>query len=622
MTTSLKFVGPADLSLGNIRISGANGLVQQWMATPEQRTMFKPNINPGYYIAEIEPAGVSARSVVFAVEAGQANIVSLPDFSFLTANGSGTTFLGVKDPDQAMTSLFGYKAIERRVYPLDTSGSYFESIAAHKFLDDHQTHTSAKSPEVRLLSVGLSMEQPNRREGWSAFGGSFSAELAAGAVALNIVPPVDWTAHSGRRARLTVAIEGVRIERLLLPLYRGGTTVRLTASPSSANDVTLDVTPSDPAIRALWRAIDAGTRDHAAAVRDQILKVKGPEPISALEAADPWEAMLAGLLYLRFPEQFGPLSSEWADALCKIHPWAADSYVIRAKQASAAVALAPESMAEKAALAVRMLTKAQSRGSPYFTLSNQFFNELVESLMTFDALGASARAAIERAVRRWRRELPLQLSAGTSFSWVSRDPELLKTERILAPKRKVSGRLRANDTAIIFKGLIKGGTISVETQTATAPKRVEADPSLSMARSEAEYSRSADNGIPEDCPALHRKITSPDDPNHGRFGGKARVGGFSLFPHFLEDNAKAVAVQLLVEADDASLLTVGDSAWFCLHPTFFPDWVRVYFRGRTAVLPVKAWGGFTVGVWLPSQNIELEYDLAAAPDAPTIIRTR
>lgn len=622
MTTSLKFVGPADLSLGNIRISGVKGLVQEWMATPEQRTMFDPNIMPGYYIAEIEPAGVSARSVVFAVEPGQANTVSIPDFSFLTANGSGTTFIGVKDPDEAMKSLFGFTPMERLDSALGISKAPSESGSPRNVTDNLKNYAPVKSPEVRLLSVGLSMEQPERREGWSAFAGSFSAELSAGAVALNIVPPADWTPQSGRRARLTVAIEGVRIERLLLPLYRGGTTVRLTASPASANDVTLDVTPSDPAIRALWRAIDAGTRDHASAVRDQILKVKGPAPITALEAADPWEAMLAGLLYLRFPEEFGPLSAEWADTLCKMHPWAADSYVIRAKQASAAVALAPDSMAKNAVLAARMLTKAQSRGSPYFTLSNQFFNELVESLMTFEALGSSARAAIERAVRRWRRELPLQRSAGTNFSWVSRDPELLKTQRILAPKRKVSGRLRANDTAIIFKGLIRGGAISFETQTATAPKRAEVIPSVSPPPINVAHSRSVDMGVPEDCPALRRKIISPDDPNLGRFGGKALVRGFRLFPHFLEDNAKTVAVQLIVEANDTSLLTVGDSAWFCLHPTFFPDWVRVYFRGRTAVLPVKAWGGFTVGVWLPSQDIELEYNLASAPDAPMIIRTR
>ena len=181
--------------------------------------------------------------------------------------------------------------------------------------------------------------------------------------------------------------------------------------------------------------------------------------------------MLAGLLYLRFPEEFGFLSAAWAEALCACHPWAADSYVIRAKQAAAAAAQAPETATENAELAVRMLVKAQSRGSPYFTMANQYFNELVESLVAFKALGDEARDNIQRALQRWRRELPLQRCAGTSFSWVSRDQDLLKKDRILAPKRNVSGRLRSSDTAIVFKGMIRGGAIAFETPTATAPKQ-------------------------------------------------------------------------------------------------------------------------------------------------------
>jgi hypothetical protein len=622
MKTSLKFEGPADLSIGQIRISGAQGLVREWMATPDQRTMNAPSLTPGYYLAEIEPAGVSARSVVFTVQPGQANTVSMPDFSYLSASGSGTTFLGVDNPDQAMKSLFGFKpdevlesALNKVKYSAELNSPNFEGSKI-------QTREPATIPETRLLSVGLSMEQPQRREGWASFDGSCSAELTSGAVALNIVPPADWSSHSGRRARLTVAIEGIRIERLLLPLYRGGTTVRITASTSSANDVALEVTPSDTAIRALWRAIDAGTRDHAVAVRDHVLKVKGPEPIAALENADPWEAMLAGLLYLRFPEEFGPLSAEWAAALCTAYPWAADSYAIRAKQASAAVALAPASIAENAALAVRMLIKAQSRGSPYFALANQYFNELVESLVSFEALDSASRTSIEKALNRWQRDLPLQRHAGTSFSWVSRDQALLKSDRILAPKSNVSGRLRASDTAIVFKGLIRGGAITFETPTTTAPKGSEIRKAVYPSPAKVSLGAGTDMGMPKDCPAFRRKILSPDDPNLGRFGRKAKVRGFTLSAHFPQNNPKMVAVELVVEAKEPSLLSIGDSVWFCLHPTFNPEWVRVFFRGGSATLLVRAWGGFTVGAWLPSQRIELECNLAAATGAPAIIRMR
>ena len=620
MKTSLEFEGPGDLSIGQIRISGTKGVVHEWMATPEQRTMSKPSFAPGYYLAEIEPAGVSPRSVVFEVQRGQANTVSMPDFSFLAANGSGTTFVGVDNHELAMKSLFGFQPDEK----LKAAWGNVEFTAEPASESVHKQSEPAEPaimPEIRRLTIGLSMEQPHRRESWTRFPGICSADSGGDSVALNILPPPDWTAESGRRARLTVAIEGIRIERLLLPLYRGGTTVRMTASALSANDVALEVTPSDPTIRALWRAIDSGTREHAVAVRDHVLRVKGPVPITALELSDPWEAMLAGLLYLRFPDEFGLLGAAWAEALCTRHPWAADSYVIRAKQAAAAAAQAPETAIENAELAVQMLIKAQSRGSPYFTMANQYFNELVESLVGFEGLGSKARERIETASRRWQRELPLQRCAGTSFSWVSRDQELLK-KGILAPKRNVSGRLRNNDTAIVFKGQINGGTINFETPTATAPKQAVVTQEGCAVLVNPSPGPSGEARSPAGCPALARKPKSADDPNYGRFGRKASVGGFTLSARFPEDRSRSVAVLLTVEAKQSAKLTVGESVWFCLHPTFNPEWVRVFFRGSTASLSVRAWGGFTVGAWLPSQGIELEYDLAKADGAPFIIRTR
>ena len=56
-------------------------------------------------------------------------------------------------------------------------------------------------------------------------------------------------------------------------------------------------------------------------------------------------------------------------------------------------------------------------------------------------------------------------------------------------------------------------------------------------------------------------------------------------------------------------------------PEFYdPQWVNAVFRGREASITVKAWGGFTVGAWLPEQQIELECDLALLPDSPMIVR--
>lgn len=622
MKTSMKFAGPADLSVGNIRISGEKGLVHEWMATSEKREFNPSSIAPGYYLAEIEPAGVSPRSIVFQVQPGQANTISIPDFSFLSTTGSGTTFIGVEDREQAMKSLFDLKPDELLEASVGKIRFVPEPLANEPGPSSISPQKQVPSSDIRRLSIGLSMEQAQRRESWAEFPGEVTADSNSDSVVLKVTPPPDWTSQSGRRVRLTLALEGVRIERLLLPLYRGGTAIRITASPQSTSDIALEVTPLDPAIRALWRAIDAGTRTHAAAVRDQILRVKGPEPIAALDAADPWEAMLAGLLFLRFPEEFGLLSADWADALCQHHPWAADSYVIRAKQAAAAASQAPETLIANAELAVRMLVKAQSRGSPYFTMASQFFNELVEGLDTLDGLSAQARGSIDKALQRWQRELPLQRCAGTSFSWVSRDQDLLKKDGILAPKRNVSGWLRSGDTKVALNGQVKGGRIDIDPPTKQAPKQAASKIGASHLGARLLNQPAHDIGLPPPCPAMRRTPTTPDDPNNGRFSRKARAKGFALSARFPEDHSRMVSVQLTVEAGPRATLNLGDSVWLCLHPTFNPDWVRVYFQGRTATMTFRAWGGFTVGAWLPTQGVELELDLAKAEGAPLIIRTR
>ncbi len=433
--------------------------------------------------------------------------------------------------------------------------------------------------------------------------------------------PEGWTPGSWRRVRLSVTIQGVRVERLLLPLYRGGTTINITSSAASSFDVALEVIPADPNLRALWRALEAGTREHAEAVRDHVLRVKGPLPVKALSTADPWEAMLAGLLYLRFPEVFGLLSSEWARELCHRYGWAADAHIIQARQVASSPGESKRDIERSATFAIDLLAAAQVCGSPYFNPANMFFNELVESLYGMPGLSPAAHAKAERARRRWQRELPLQRRAGVSFSWLGRDQQLLKTDGILAPKRNTSGLLRSRDTSVIFKGRIVSGSISLDSQSSGAPK------SLSSmekgAKSNSPKSQSAESSSPPDCPALQQPPGPSDDTNKGRFGGRPDAGGFRLTAAFQEQtNSNWVSIMLVIEAEKSASLEIGDSAWFCLHSTFDPQWIKVVFRGQRASLTVQAWGGFTVGAWLPAQKTELECDLSQIESAPRIIRER
>lgn len=121
------------------------------------------------------------------------------------------------------------------------------------------------------------------------------------------------------------------------------------------------------------------------------------------------------------------------------------------------------------------------------------------------------------------------------------------------------------------------------------------------------------------APGLTRSILSKDDPNKGRFGGSSRRAGFSITADFKETaSTNWVEVALIVSGsapDDTEVL-------FYLHDSFRPSVVSKSLKGSTTMLSVTAWGGFTVGVWIPDRSIELELDLSEIKNAPLILRER
>jgi hypothetical protein len=130
-------------------------------------------------------------------------------------------------------------------------------------------------------------------------------------------------------------------------------------------------------------------------------------------------------------------------------------------------------------------------------------------------------------------------------------------------------------------------------------------------------SQSADS----DPPALSRMIMVPDDPNKGRFGGRRSRGGFELRAAFTPTSDKNwVGITLTVAAKKE--VPKGAVAEFFLHDSFRPSRVKATFRNAVATHTVTASGGFTVGAWIPSEEVELELDLAHEPRTPNIIRER
>lgn len=126
-------------------------------------------------------------------------------------------------------------------------------------------------------------------------------------------------------------------------------------------------------------------------------------------------------------------------------------------------------------------------------------------------------------------------------------------------------------------------------------------------------------GLSDRAPALSLPVLNFDDPQKGRFGGAAEAKGFQLKASFDDsEDPEWVKIRLWVTAP--SDVQNGDVAIFYLHDTFKPNIYRRRFSGGRAKLTVHAFGGFTVGVWLPGPGVQLELDLAEIPGAPRAIK--
>jgi hypothetical protein len=127
-------------------------------------------------------------------------------------------------------------------------------------------------------------------------------------------------------------------------------------------------------------------------------------------------------------------------------------------------------------------------------------------------------------------------------------------------------------------------------------------------------------GLKEDKKAQKkRKKPKNRDPNKGRFGGLSERDGFRIEADFKMTNSKNWASIFLRVSGPAP---DGETAVVYLHPSFTPIRKEIQFDGGEARLKRTAWGGFTVGVWIPHAKVELELDLGLVHDAPRIIRER
>ncbi|MDE3775641.1 hypothetical protein CN154_33150 [Sinorhizobium meliloti] len=591
MKTSLYLEAPADLSVGTVRISGREGTIKEWVATPDDRVFSSDDIVPGSYLVEISPAGVASQSVLFDVAEGENKTVTLPRFSALASTGSNTAFLS--HTNEISTTV---------------SSEAAEQLSSNN-VDEQKLTPIATENKERRLSVGLSQERPGKRESFEPFKGHSRAEITGGRLEIELLDDSALSSWQSGRVRLTIAIEQVGIQRALVPMYRGGTTISVTPSPLSSSDVTLEIVPVDPMLRALVRALYAGGSNEARAIRDKIMPKLGPK-------GDPWTGILVGLFSIRFSEAFGAVEEEWFSELAEQTEWAFDSHVIAAHRSIAYAGDTDTGRDAAVTTAVEVLAKAEAAGSPYYAYSDELFAELISSLNELRRISKSVTletgAAIQRMFMGYQRELALKKKSGATFVWYRRDQTAL-AQGLLVPDRESTGLLRRPDTSIIFEGRVTAGRVSLGNGTGWQNLLV----------GDLAYSPPSTDTSFANCPALLRPLGPMNDPNKGRFGGFTSAGGFTISAFFFPtEDEDWVKVDLVVEAAKDVEVELGDSAWFFLHPTFSPPQLKMSFRGKRALLSTEAYGGFTLGVWIPKFEVELECDLAKLPNAPVIIRTR
>ncbi len=126
-------------------------------------------------------------------------------------------------------------------------------------------------------------------------------------------------------------------------------------------------------------------------------------------------------------------------------------------------------------------------------------------------------------------------------------------------------------------------------------------------------------GTVVDAPGWSKEVKFKNDANRGRFGGRAERDGFRIEADFSMTKSRNWATIYLrvvgPEDFDGVVITYR-------HTSFRPPRYELRFRNGIATDKLTAWGGFTVGAWIPARGIELELDLARVPGAPRIIRER
>ncbi|UTP40550.1 hypothetical protein M9M90_05035 [Phenylobacterium sp. LH3H17] len=633
MTFTLR--GPADTGAVNLRLIHPDGRVEDLFATPSRNT-FRVQGGGGTYHAIVEPLGQGQLNFSFELPNGPEPIIEVPRVAELRAQARAPVMINLQA--ESLT-------LRPPDFSQPTAGTAISSQSSWL-----TTAQSERLPGVlreaatpKPITIGLSEDtQPGRMGGWRPYQGSPpSVTLAAGSLDVvldrkdqRLSPP-----GGGARLRMSVAIQGTRVERFLLPLFRDGVRVRFAASPLTTADLSILVIPLDPGRRSLCQALGIGYLEEARKIVDDFLE-DDPAP-GGFDEEDPWTAVVLRLLAIRFPELSIP-ALDWRELAAGPAKWLSDAHVLAARQCLDQGRMLKGAAREAAARdAIKALARARQVGAPYFAQCNLLMGDMLTSLAS-GAPGDVNRHLAEIEARRWRRDITFRANAGVSFSWImARKASDGGTQRArYTPPR---GGLRAGYSRILFRGEVDLQQIRPRAPTrrrkldalpAAAQSVPTGAPDVFPARLVTRLTRPLSTQRPPRDPlmgihlsparkapsALGRAIRHEVDLHKGRFGGRPERKGFRLGVTFEKVRGRWVYMVLFITAPPGRTRPFVDKAEFFLHDTFEADHLEAVFQEDRAEVSVAAVGGFTVGAWIPGEDLELELDLAEVQDAPKAIK--
>lgn len=409
-------------------------------------------------------------------------------------------------------------------------------------------------------------------------------------LAFSFERPEDWKQRP--RWRLTLGVEGNRLWRIPLPLFRGGLQVSLAPvlSPDGP-DFAVSLMPRDPATAALVGSLNQLYGGSATEVVEATVarELPGAPPVdSAIDLlserlSDPWGAAAAGLLMARC----GDIRKveHGVRKLAASYRWLPDAAVV----AAWADAATEGSQLDQEIRCFEGILEARRRGAPYFIATDALVRDMLTAL-SMSAASPELRADANDELSTWTRRSKLRMRSGPYLSWEESSDEFGAEADIDFP-----------NYAPVARGLVAEEKDQVLLTLDRAPPHSKG----------ARFTPAA-----ERAPGLSRRVRHKDDPHKGRFGGHSSVDGYSLEAVFGRGSGGWLRITLSVRAPEES---TASSVKLFLHDSFDPDEFDVPFVAGAAELATLAYGGFTVGAWIADAGVELELDLSQLPDAPRII---